>query len=153
MHKIEAKVTKSYHLLRNYPITWLFITAIWILCLIPIPETPLNHVDFIDKWTHIALYALLCTVIKAEYLRSGHRYKKNKVLLGTLIAPLLMGGLIEIVQATCTYGLRSGEWLDFAADAVGCMAGWLIGMALEAFLSIRHRGTEVGENCKTDDHL
>lgn len=63
-----------------------------------------------------------------------------------------MGGSIEIVQATCTYGLRSGEWLDFAADAVGCMAGWLIGMALEAFLSIRHRGTEVGENCKTDDH-
>jgi len=46
-----------------------------------------------------------------------------------------MGGLVEIVQATCTGGRRSGDWLDFAADAIGVAAGLFIGLIIKAMLS------------------
>ena len=45
--------------------------------------------------------------------------KKTKVVLWTFVLPALMGGLIEILQANCTGGRRSGDWLDFAADSIG----------------------------------
>jgi hypothetical protein len=38
-----------------------------------------------------------------------------------------MGGIIEIVQEQCT-ATRSGEWLDFAADTVGCTLAIVIGL-------------------------
>lgn len=41
-----------------------------------------------------------------------------------------MGGVIEILQAYCTGGRRSGEWLDFAADALGSTIALLIGILL-----------------------
>lgn len=41
-----------------------------------------------------------------------------------------MGGLVEIAQAYCTGGRRTGDWLDFAADAIGATLGGLIGILL-----------------------
>ena len=41
-----------------------------------------------------------------------------------------MGGLIEILQANCTGGMRSGEWMDFIADAVGATIALVIGILL-----------------------
>ena len=41
-----------------------------------------------------------------------------------------MGGLIEILQSKCTNGNRSGEWLDFFADAMGSTIALLIGILL-----------------------
>ena len=41
-----------------------------------------------------------------------------------------MGGLIEILQSQCTNGNRSGEWLDFFADAMGSTIALLIGILL-----------------------
>lgn len=39
-----------------------------------------------------------------------------------------MGGLIELLQAYCTGGRRSGEWLDLLADVVGAVLAMIIGM-------------------------
>jgi hypothetical protein len=47
-----------------------------------------------------------------------------------------MGGLVEIVQATCTNGVRSGEWLDFFADAIGSTLALVMGFV---FVKIRGR--------------
>jgi len=47
-----------------------------------------------------------------------------------------MGGLIEIVQGTCTE-TRSGEFLDFIADAVGCTLAIAIGLGIK---KMRKRG-------------
>ena len=58
------------------------------------------------------------------------RTKQNAPFIGVFLAPLLMGGLIELAQATCTGGNRSGDWLDFAANSIGVVAGNLIGMLL-----------------------
>ena len=46
-----------------------------------------------------------------------------------------MGGIIEIVQATCTGGNRSGDVLDWVADTIGVMLGQIIGIPLARVLS------------------
>ena len=111
--------------IRKYPFSCLCIAVIWIVCLIPIPESPLKHVRFIDKWTHIALYFCTCGVIWTEYLRLHPRNQQSstfswrKLIRWGWLAPIIMGGLIELAQTYCTGGMRSGDWLDFLANATG----------------------------------
>lgn len=109
---------KTINFVRNYPFTVLLVTVIWIICLIPIPETPLSGISLMDKWTHLVMYFVLSMCIAHEY---WHRHKKTgaEPLLYTWLLPVVMGGLVEIAQATCTNGTRSGDWLDFAANALG----------------------------------
>ena len=59
--------------IKNYPLSSLLVVAIWVVCLIPVPETPLNDVNLIDKWTHFVMYGSLTTVIWFEYI-----WKKRK---------------------------------------------------------------------------
>ncbi len=86
------------------------------------------------------MYGGLCSVIWMEYLYSHRKdtsissLKKDMFLWGFLM-PFLMGGLIEILQANCTNGRRSGDWLDFLADGIGVLIGQIIGILLARFLS------------------
>jgi len=57
-------------ILRQYPLTILLALVIWVVCLIPVPETPLNDVSFIDKWTHFVMYAVLTLVLLYEHRRA-----------------------------------------------------------------------------------
>ena len=110
----------------DYPLSLLLTVIIWVLCFINVPETPLENITLMDKWTHIAMYLVLGIVIFWESNRKRKRamppvqeMKKAKVVLWTFVLPALMGGLIEILQANCTGGRRSGDWLDFTADSIG----------------------------------
>ena len=58
-------------ILRQYPLTILLALAIWVVCLIPVPETPLNEISFIDKWTHFVMYAVLTLVLLYDYRRAS----------------------------------------------------------------------------------
>lgn len=51
-----------------------------------------------------------------------------------------MSGLIEILQATCTGGRRSGDWLDFAANTTGATIGVVTGILLAKCLATCRRG-------------
>ena len=55
--------------IKKYPLSSLLVVAIWVVCLIPIPETPLSDVNLIDKWTHFVMYGSLTSVIWFEYIR------------------------------------------------------------------------------------
>ena len=55
--------------LKKQPLSILLIVAIWVVCMIPVPETPLDDVKFIDKWTHLCMYGTLVLVIMIEYGR------------------------------------------------------------------------------------
>ena len=124
----------------HYPLSVLCIALIGVLSLTPFfPETPLDDVAFIDKWTHMVMYGGTCSVIWIEYVRHHNAINKWKLFLWALLAPILMGGIIEIVQEKCT-ATRSGEWLDFAADSVGVLIGAGIGVALFCFK--RHRSAK-----------
>ncbi len=115
--------------IRRYPLSVLCILAVWYACfLFEAPETPLNDVRLIDKWTHMVMYLVTCGFIWWEYLRSHSAVRRSKVLLWAVTAPVLMGGVIELLQAYCTGGRRSGEWLDFLADAIGVFLAALLAL-------------------------
>ena len=118
------------HILMRYPFSSVIIIGIWVLCFMDIPETPLSEVRFIDKWTHSAMYLILGLSISLEYLRTKRRGSYRTLVLWAGLMPAVMGGLIEILQANCTGGRRSGEWLDFLADATGTVTALAIGILL-----------------------
>ena len=126
------------YLLKNYPLTLLCLSLIVFLSLmIYIPETPLDDVAFIDKWTHLVMYGGSCSVIWFEHLRL---HKGNpvwwKLTIYAVVGMVVLGGVIELIQP---YFQRSGEWLDFVADAVGVALGALTGLLMRAVMRRRSR--------------
>ena len=70
-------------------------------------------------------------VFWAEYWwtreKTGFRLRRPLLLLISLLAPILMSGGIELLQAYCTGGRRSGEWADFLANSLGVLAAYPLG--------------------------
>lgn len=113
-------------IVRKYPVTTLVVMVIWVLCLVPIPQTPLSGLTLVDKWTHIIMYLVLSMIVGIEYWRNTHSQSFGGRFLYVFLLPVVMGGLLEIIQATATCGMRSGEWLDFAADTCGSAIAFVI---------------------------
>ena len=114
----------------HYPLSVLCIALIGVLSLTPFfPETPLDDVASIDKWTHMVMYGGTCSVIWLEYLRSHRRIDRLRLLLWAVAGMVMLGGLMELMQAYCTT-TRSGEWLDFWADSLGVLVGTAIGLLM-----------------------
>jgi VanZ family protein len=136
--KIEEKMQFFIQFVRKYPFSVLCIVLIWVLSLTPFfPETPLDDVQFIDKWTHLVMYGGTCSVIWFEYMRHHSTIVWRKVLLLAVVGVILLGGLMELLQAYCTT-IRSGEWLDFWADTAGVLLGNALGLGI-AKVSLGHR--------------
>ena len=117
---------------KKYPLSLVCVALVWYLSIwfLPPDYIELPSINFLDKWTHFVMYGGTCSVIWFEYLRSHQSLNKQKLFLWAWLAPTLMGGVIELVQAYCTTN-RSGEWLDFAADAVGCTLAIAIGFGIK----------------------
>lgn len=100
--------------LKRYPFSCALLVAIWVLCLIPIPDIePLHGFNLLDKWTHFVMYGVFSYAVCYEHKRiSWH----------TIVLPILMGGMIELAQAYLTT-CRSGEWLDLLANSIGVVLG------------------------------
>ena len=121
-------------IVRKYPFSLFCILLIWVLSLTPFfPETPLDDVQFIDKWTHLVMYGGTCSVIWWEHLRTHDRMDWRKVVLLAIVGMILLGGLMELLQAYCTT-TRSGEWLDFWADSIGVLLGAVIGLLMKTIM-------------------
>ena len=119
------------HLIRHYPVSSIYILFIWVLSLMPIfPHTGLEDVPFIDKWTHFVMYGGTCLTIWIEYLRSHEKPNYKKLFLLAFLAPIIMSGILELLQAYCTGGRRSGEWLDFAANSTGVTLAAIAGIII-----------------------
>lgn len=120
----------NYALLKRYPLSIICIVLIWYLSIwfFP-PETPLNNVAFIDKWTHFVMYGGTCSVIWFEYLRCHRKLDTVRLFLLAWLAPVLMSGCLELIQAYCTTN-RAGEWLDFAANTTGATLGNIAGIIM-----------------------
>ena len=117
---------KIYHFVSHYPCSLICITLIWVLSLTPFfPETPLDDVAFIDKWTHLVMYGGTCSVMWWEHVRHTHLSGRRQTIhfsLLTILFLVALGGLMELLQAHCTT-TRSGEWLDVWADSLGVVLG------------------------------
>jgi VanZ family protein len=132
---------KFRYLLHHYPLTLLCLATVWYLSLFVImPETPMDNVPFIDKWTHLVMYGGTCSVMWIEYLRFHNTLKRLKLFLYAWLGPILMSGLLELLQKYCTT-TRSGEWLDFAANSTGVTLAVGIGL-LVRHLFFPHKSAE-----------
>jgi len=119
--------------LKLFPLTLVCLVVIWLLCFCTVPHTKLDNVPLIDKWTHLVMYAGMTSVFWFEYWRNirHHVHISESVLwIISMVLPILMSGLIEILQATCTGGRRSGEFLDFVANSIGVLVGLILGRTL-----------------------
>lgn len=122
-------MTCLFHLLRKYPITIVMYIVVLYLSFFTPPKVDLGNVRFIDKWTHIVMYAGTCGVMWFEYLRQHNRItEKRKLFLLIWLAPVVFSGIVELLQEYCTGGRRSGDWLDLAANTVGVSLAAIIGL-------------------------
>lgn len=110
----------ALHFIKKYLFSLLCIALVWYLSIwFVLPEqVELPSINFLDKWTHFVMYGGTCSVIWIEYLRHHRQLDWENIFFWAWLMPVLMGGLIELVQAYCTTN-RSGEWLDWLADGVG----------------------------------
>lgn len=122
--------------LARYKFSLLLIVAIWVVCLIPVPETPLDDISFIDKWTHFIMYGGLSFVLWVE---SALKHRDDvsvdwlRLVVCAFLLPAVMGGLVELAQAYLTT-CRSGDWLDALCNALGALMGSLVGGVILYFL-------------------
>lgn len=117
-----------YKYLCRYPFTLLIAIAIVLLSLLPMPDMKVEmDVPLADKWTHMAMYGLLTFAIWFDYRRSHQHWNVPRLMLFAFIAPIVMGGLLELAQAHLT-SCRSGDWFDFLANTIGVCLGTVIGL-------------------------
>ena len=121
--------------LKYYPFTWALVLFIFVICLMPMPTKVAPPVVGFDKLVHTGLYAFLCTVILFERVR---RAKKKPLIMshcfyGAFVLPILMSGIIELLQSSLDMG-RSGDWWDMAANSLGVILVWV------PFILLRKRG-------------
>ena len=121
---------------RRYAFTLICVALILALSFFSPPHTALDNVAMIDKWTHLLMYGGTVGVFWIEYWRQyynwGGERKWSALWLVTiaLITPIVLGGVIELAQAYCTNGRRSGEWLDWVADSLGVLLANACGITI-----------------------
>lgn len=117
--------------LRRYALALLVAVVIVLLSLLPMPDMKVGvEVPLADKWTHMVMYGVLTLVIWFEYQRSHNQWDIGKLLLFAFLAPIAMGGALELMQAHLTT-CRSGEWLDFVANTIGVCLGTVGGLLMK----------------------
>lgn len=124
-------MNEMLQIIKKYPLSLLCIALVWYLSIwfMPPEKLELPSINFLDKWTHFVMYGGTCAVIWWEYLRHHQVLNGRKLFLWAWLAPTLMGGWVELVQAYCTTN-RSGEWLDLLADTLGTTLGAALGLLL-----------------------
>lgn len=112
---------------RNYPLSIVIAIAIWVVCMIPIPETPLDNISFMDKWTHFVMYGTLTATIWLEYAKAHKEsFSWRRLIVFGVQCPIIMGGLVELAQAYLTT-CRSGDIFDAVCNALGVCLGAGVG--------------------------
>ena len=131
---------KVWQIAKKYPLSVACFVMIWILSFLPFPEMePLEEVPLMDKWTHIVMYGGSCGVLWTEYLRKHSGIDAEKLFLYAWLLPVLMSGLIELLQEYCTT-YRGGEWLDLMANTTGVTLAAVYGLLLWQFRKGKKHG-------------
>lgn len=110
-------------LLKKYWLSILVLLIIFILCFMNTASLPASPVRNFDKVVHVLMFLGLSGVIffdNTNYLRVP--ISKMRIFFSSFFFPVIIGGLIEIMQAYLTT-YRSGDWFDFLFDIVGASLG------------------------------
>ena len=125
---------KTLQIAKKYPLSTCCIMLIWLLSFLPFSEMKtLEDVPFVDKWTHAVMYGGTCSVIWTEYVRRHLTLDSEKLFFYAWLLPILMSGVIELMQEYCTT-YRSGEWLDLVANSIGVSLAVIYGLFFHYFI-------------------
>jgi hypothetical protein len=106
-----------------FAVSWTVI--IFILCYTPgrfIPTTNWLELLSFDKFVHGSMFFVLTCSWLLFGFKSGKLYPA--LIFFILLGCISYGGLLEIMQAKL-FSQRSGDWMDFIANSVGCFIGLL----------------------------
>ncbi|MCD8262219.1 MAG: hypothetical protein LUD15_12715 [Bacteroides sp.] len=114
--------------LKKYPFSLLVVAIVLYLSFFRPPSTGLDKIPNLDKVAHIGMYFGLSFMLWLEFFRN-HQGKGNMIhaWTGAFLCPILLGGVVEVLQAYCTKH-RGGEWLDFAANSIEALLGALFSL-------------------------
>ena len=127
-------------IIRRYFLSILIILVVVVLSLAPMPEFPkLGDIPLWDKWVHFVMYGVLSLCVWWDIYHVRRTYDFTpKDLRRTTFYPIVFGGLIELVQRYCTNGFRSGDWIDFIANTIGVVLGFIIGFYIVRKMYAKH---------------
>lgn len=114
------------HYFSNYKFSLLVVGVILYLSFFTPPKTELDTVTNIDKLAHICMYGGLCSVLWIEYLRTHATINRLRTLIGAVVLPILLSGVIELLQEYATTN-RSGDWADMIANSTGALLAAIAG--------------------------
>ena len=123
----------------SYPISILVTIGIFYLSLAP-PSTfefvgeNVARFPHADKIVHFAMFFVLTAVLMYESVIRNKKiaYPSKSFLLVCIIFPIVLGGIIEILQSA--FFNRSACWIDWLADIAGVL------MAFFVYYLFRRRG-------------
>ena len=114
------------HYLKKYPLSLIITAIILYLSFFKPPQTEINEIPYIDKVVHTCMYGGLCLFIWIEYFRSHKALNRTRMIIGGIVLPIVLSGIIEYIQGQCT-DTRSGDWADLAANILGVLLSALVG--------------------------
>lgn len=104
----------------RFPLSLLTAAVVVFLSTYKFGEIPeLADVPFVDKWTHMLMYAGLSFVVWVEYLRRNRSASMFTAIGLALVLPILLGAGMEGVQELLPY--RSCDGWDIVANSIGSL--------------------------------
>jgi VanZ family protein len=117
------------YFIKKYPFSLILIGTVVFLSLLKPPAIADPPFPGWDKFVHFCMYGGISGILWLEFF-FNYRYEQEKmkpwkVVVGAILCPVLLGGLMELGQMYLT-SYRSGNWLDFMANAGGILVASLI---------------------------
>ena len=134
-HK-QNKVKMNFF--KRYFFTTICTIAILILSLFPTQDfPPLEDVPLTDKWAHGLMYCGLMLCIWFDWIQIKLRpsFKHSFISIFYCVE---LGGIIELIQP---FFSRSKDILDFYANCIGVIIGYLLGYAIKRYFSKVYKGS------------
>ncbi len=115
------------NLFKDYWKSILFTLLIFYLSFAkPASFKDLNVINLTDKTAHYLVYVAYGMVLIFDFVRKNKsNYSLFSFIVFCIISPILLGGIIEIIQETF-FKPRSAEWIDWLADIFGIFTAWAI---------------------------
>ena len=134
-------------LVKKYWLSITYIILIFVGCFMNPSSLPAAPMYNFDKVVHILLFFGLSIVLFFDtscYLRCT--VSKIRIILIVFLFPIILGGLIEIIQEIIKeifkeilpYS-RSGDWFDFVCDVIGAFLGLGFALLINLLLSLRKK--------------
>lgn len=118
-YKNKKLIPEVLQFLKRY---WPTLTVVGVILYATLNDDPVSDMDlpaipYLDKWIHAIMFGGLCGAWMFDLYRSG-RELTLQLRLAVAGACLVAGVADEVLQRTVTEA-RTGEVLDWCADAVG----------------------------------